>query len=286
MGKVISVINQKGGVLKTTTVLHLGSALAKMGHKVLLIDLDVSQANLTISSIGNLEEESRGVIHAFFKDCTLNQVIYPTAQENLHIVPSEKKYKGMTIPLDVALAAQAGKDTILKRLIKPIAEEYDFILIDNGPTLGVATVNSLVASDYFIIPTLADYLSLVGVQATIETIEQIREGLEHNIENLGLVLTMVDGRESIGKDSLQILNSAFEGKVFNSSIQRNSKFKELAQKQRTIFDVEKNSEKGNKNFRELALEVLSRLDMEPKQKFENKVIKNIQSQVSFEGAVQ
>jgi chromosome partitioning protein len=132
------------------------------------------------------------------------------------------------------------------------------------------------------IPTLADYLSLVGVQKTMETIEQIRENLDHNIENLGLVLTMIDGRESIGKDSQTILSKAFEGKVFNTCIQRNSKFKELAQNQSTIFEIEKNSEKGNKNYRELAEEVLSRLNMTPKTKFINQIKKTstVTSQVS------
>lgn len=281
-GKVISVINQKGGVLKTTTVLHLGSGLAKMGYKVLLIDLDVSQANLTSSTIGRLDDEGRGVLHAFFKDNTLNQVTYPTTQENLYIVPSEIKYQGRTIPLDVALASQPGNHLILKKLLKPIIAEYDFFIIDNGPTLGIATINSLIASDYFMIPTIADYLSLDGVQKTMETIEQVKENLDHNIENLGLVLTMIDGRESIGKDSQTILSQAFEGKVFNTCIQRNSKFKELAQKHHTIFDIEKNSEKGNKNYRELAEEVLSRLKMVPKTKFTNQIKKTntVSSQVS------
>ncbi len=281
--KVISIINQKGGVLKTTTVLHLGSALAKMGKKVLLIDLDVSQANLTISTIGQLEEEGRGVLHAFFKDNTLNQVTYPTSQENLFIVPSEIKYQGRTIPLDVALASQPGSDSILKRLIKPVLSEYDFIIIDNGPTLGIATLNSLIASDYFLIPTLADYLSLVGVQKTMETIEQIRENLDHDIKNLGLVLTMIDGREAIAKDSEQILNNAFEGKVFNTFIQRNAKFKELAQSQNTIFDVTKASDKGNKNYRELASEVLERLGMKTNIKpIPGKITKPKRNEISAE----
>lgn len=258
-GKVISVINQKGGVLKTTSVLHLGSALARMGKKVLLIDLDVSQANLTISTIGQLEEEARGVLHAFFKDNLLNEVTYNTNYENLFIVPSEINYKGRTIPLDVALSSQPGSDIILKKLLKPVRDKYDFIIIDNGPTLGIATINSLVASDYFLIPTLPDYLSLVGVQKTMETIDQIRENLDHDIENLGLVLTMIDGREAIAKDSEQILNTAFEGKVFNTCIQRNAKFKELAQSQNTIFDVVAKRNKGYKNYYDLALEVINRV---------------------------
>jgi chromosome partitioning protein len=262
--KVISIINQKGGVLKTTTVLHLGSALAKMGKKVLLIDLDVSQANLTISTIGQLDEEGRGVLHAFMKDCTLNQVTYETSQENLSIIPSEIKYQGKTITLDIVLASEPGADRTFKKLLKPLIEYYDFILIDNGPTLGMATINSLVASDYFLIPTLADYLSLVGVQKTMETIELIREKLDHEIENLGLVLTMIDGREAIAKDSQEILNRAFDGKVFNTCIQRNAKFKELAQSRNTIFDVTKKSDKGNKNYTDLANEVLERLGMSNK----------------------
>lgn len=277
--KVISIINQKGGVLKTTTVLHLGSALASLGKKVLLIDLDVSQANLTISTIGQLEEGSRGVLHALFKDCSLNQVTYKTSQENLFIVPSEIKYQGRTIPLDVALTGQAGSDQILKKLIRPLADSYDFILIDNGPTLGIATLNSLVASQYFLVPTLADYLSLVGVQKTMETIEQVKDALEHNIENLGLVLTMVDGRESISEDSKNELKNGFEGKVFNTCIQRNVRFKELAQNQKTIFEVTKSTDKGSKNYRDLAIEVLNRLNIKVPEKKPKMNVKKIENSV-------
>lgn len=258
-GKVISVINQKGGVLKTTSVLHIGHALARMGKKVLLIDLDISQANLTISTIGEIASGGRGVLHALFRDCSLADVTYPTAQENLFVVPSEIKYQGRTIPLDVALSSQPGSDVILKKLLKEYSANFDFVLIDNGPTLGMATINSLVASEYFIIPTLPDYLSLVGVQKTMETIEQIRENLDHDIINLGLVLTMVDGREAIAKDSLKLLNTAFEGLVFDTCIQRNAKFKELAQSQANIFDVTRKTNKGYKNYFELATEILERL---------------------------
>lgn len=280
--KVISILNQKGGVLKSTTVLHLGSALASLGKKVLLIDLDVSQASLTVSIMGHLEEGSRGVLHALFKDCTLNQVTYKTSQENLFIVPSEINYKGRTIPLDVALTGQAGSDQILKKLIKPLTDVYDFILIDNGPTLGIATINSLVASDYFMVPTLADYLSLVAVAKTMETIEQVKDALDHNIENLGLLLTMVDGRESISKDSKNELQKHFEGKVFNTCIQRNVRFKELAQSQKTIFDVTKSSDKGNKNYRDLAIEVLNRLSIEVPTKIALNNLKKINHSVGVQ----
>jgi chromosome partitioning protein len=133
------------------------------------------------------------------------------------------------------------------------------------------------------IPTLADYLSLVGVQKTMQTIEQIRENLDHEIENLGLVLTMIDGRESIAKDSEKILNDAFGGKVFKTFIQRNSKFKELAQNQTTIFDVTKNSDKGNKNYRELAEEVLERLGMKTVTKSVSKASKKTNSEISVGG---
>ena len=218
------------------------------------------------------------------KDCTLNQVTYETSQENLSIIPSEIKYQGKTITLDIVLASEPGADRTFKKLLKPLIEYYDFILIDNGPTLGMATINSLVASDYFLIPTLADYLSLVGVQKTMETIELIREKLDHEIENLGLVLTMIDGREAIAKDSQEILNRAFDGKVFNTCIQRNAKFKELAQSRNTIFDVTKKSDKGNKNYTDLANEVLERLGMSNKpQKITKVPLKTRRNELSAGG---
>jgi chromosome partitioning protein len=260
MTNIISVINQKGGVLKTTTVLHIGAALAQMGQRVLLIDLDLTQANLTIATVGEIPHGQKGIINALFGDATLSEV-KREFRRNLDIIPSEIKYQGMSIPLDVALSSTMGKESVLKKLLAPIRNEYDFILIDNGPTLGVATINSLVASNYFLIPTLADYLSLVGVQKTMQTIESVREGLDHNIINLGLVLTMVDAREKIAKDSSEILNSAFEGNVYKAAIQRNVKFKSLAQKKETIFDLKLVNDKGVENYNSLASEILEKLNI-------------------------
>jgi chromosome partitioning protein len=250
-------------VLKTTTVLHIGAALAQMGQRVLLVDLDLTQANLTISTVGEIPHGEKGIINALFGDATLNEV-RRNYRHNLDIIPSEIKYQGLSIPLDVALSSTMGKESVLKKLINPIKNEYDFILIDNGPTLGVATINSLVASNYFLIPTLADYLSLVGVQKTMQTIESVREGLDHQIENLGLVLTMVDGREKIAKDSSEILQSAFEGNVYKATIQRNVKFKSLAQKKETIYDLKLSNDKGVENYDNLASEILTKLHMTSK----------------------
>jgi chromosome partitioning protein len=258
---IISVINQKGGVLKTTSVLHIGAALAQMGQRVLLIDLDLTQANLTIATVGEVPQGDKGIINALFGDATLSEVRI-AYRENLDVIPSEIKYQGLSIPLDVALSSTMGKESVLKKLLAPIKNDYDFILIDNGPTLGIATINSLVASNYFLIPTLADYLSLVGVQKTMQTIDSVREGLDHVINNLGLVLTMVDGREKIAKDSSEILNSAFEGNVYKSTIQRNVKFKSLAQKRETIFDLKLLNDKGAENYNNLANEIIEKLNIQ------------------------
>lgn len=260
MTNIISIINQKGGVLKTTTVLHIGAALAQMGQRVLLVDLDLTQANLTIATVGEIPQGEKGIINALFGDATLKEV-KRSYRKNLDIIPSEIKYQGLSIPLDVALSSTMAKESVLKKLLAPLKSEYDFILIDNGPTLGIATINSLVASNYFLIPTLADYLSLVGVQKTMQTIESVRDGLDHQIENLGLVLTMVDGREKIAKDSSEILNSAFTGNVYKATIQRNVKFKSLAQKKETIFDLKLVNDKGVENYNSLATEILEKLNM-------------------------
>lgn len=257
---IISVINQKGGVLKTTSVLHIGAALAQMGMRVLLIDLDLTQANLTIATVGEIPNGKKGIINALFGDATLKEV-RRSYRTNLDVIPSEIKYQGLSIPLDVVLSSTIGKESVLKKLLVPLKSEYDFILIDNGPTLGIATINSLVASNFFLIPTLADYLSLVGVQKTMQTIESVKEGLDHPIDNLGLVLTMVDGREKIAKDSNDILNSAFEGNVYKSTIQRNVKFKSLAQKRETIFDLKLVNDKGAENYSSLASEILAKLNI-------------------------
>lgn len=258
-GNTISVINQKGGVNKTTVVLHLGAALARKNYKVLLVDLDLTQANLTIATVGQLETNEKGIISALFGDNTLLEV-KKDYRPNLDVIPSEIKYQGLSIPLDLALSSVMGKEVVLKKLLAAIKNEYDFIFIDNGPTLGIATINSLMASNYYLIPTSADYLSLVGVQKTLETIALVKVNLDHDIKNLGLVLTMMDGREKIAKDSSDILNSAFEGDVFKTKIQRNVKFKDLAQRKNTIYDQEPAGDKGVINYNELSVEILEKLN--------------------------
>ena len=126
---IISVINQKGGVLKTTSVLHIGAALAQMGQRVLLIDLDLTQANLTIATVGEVPPGQKGIINALFGDATLGEV-KRTYRKNLDVIPSEIKYQGLSIPLDVALSSTMGKESVLKKLLAPIKSDYDFILID------------------------------------------------------------------------------------------------------------------------------------------------------------
>lgn len=253
---IISVINHKGGVGKTTTTVNISAGLAKLGKKVLTIDLD-TQMNLTHSLIGDLEENEQNVTEAILDKVSLKSIIRPTSVKGLHIAPSGESM----IDLDLELhSAKLRRELKLKDALKQdVISEYDFILIDNPPHISFTTVNSLIASDYYIVPVSAEYLPLVGIKHLIKTIDQIKPS-NPSIYNLGYVLTMVDRRESISSDVENILRDAFQDEVFSSVVRINTKMKACPQKRQTIFEVENAKGKGHTDYMNVTKELLKRLE--------------------------
>lgn len=253
---VISVINHKGGVGKTTTTVNLAAGLAKLGKKVLTIDLD-TQMNLTHSLIGDLQENEPNITEAILGEkVSLKAVIRPTQVENLHIAPSGESM----IDLDLRLQSALGRELKLKNMLKANQiEDYDFVLIDNQPHIGLTTVNSLIASDYYLVPVSAEYLPLVGIKHLIKTIDQVK-ALNPTIKNLGYLLTMVDRREGISGDVEQILRETFPEEVFKSVIRINTKLKACPQKKQTIFEAEPAKGKGHTDYLNATRELLKRLE--------------------------
>ncbi|WP_075882600.1 ParA family protein [Candidatus Protochlamydia sp. W-9] len=212
---IISVINHKGGVGKTTTTVNISAGLAKLGKKVLTIDLD-TQMNLTHSLIGDLDEKEINITEAILNDkISLKDIIKPTLVDNLQIAPSGESM----IDLDLKLhSCPIRREYKLKDALKnDLISEYDFILIDNPPYISFTTVNSLIASNYYLVPVSAEYLPLVGIRHLIKTIELIKPS-NPSISNLGYLLTMVNRRESISSGVENILRGTFPEDMFENVI--------------------------------------------------------------------
>lgn len=253
---IISVINHKGGVGKTTSTVNIAAGLAFLGKKVLTIDLD-TQMNLTHSLIGDLEENDQNITEAILDEkVSLKAIIRPTAVNNLNIAPSGESM----INLDLQLHSAFGRESKLKTILKKDRiKEYDFVIIDNQPHIGLTTVNSLIASDFYLVPVSAEYLPLVGIKHLIKTIDQIKP-LNSSIRNLGYVLTMVDRREGISSDVEKILRDSFKDEVFKNVIRINTKLKACPQKKQTIFQAEQAKGKGHSDYMNVTKELLERLE--------------------------
>jgi chromosome partitioning protein len=254
---IISIINHKGGVGKTTTTVNLAAGLAKLGKRVLAIDLD-TQMNLTHSFINDLEPEDHNITEAILnQNVSLKAIVRPTQINNLHIAPSGESM----VDLDLNLhALPIRREFRLKDSLqqKDIAD-YDFILIDNPPHISFTTINSLIASDYYLVPVSAEYLPLVGIKNLIKTIEAIKPS-NTSLKNIGYLLTMVDRREGISSDVEKILRESFLDDVFQNVVRINTKMKACPQKKQTIFQAETAKGKGYSDYLGVTQELLKRLE--------------------------
>lgn len=211
MNKVISISNHKGGVGKTTSAINIGAGLSKMGFKVLLIDLD-PQANLS-QSLGLIDPE-RTIYGSLRGEYELTPV---EVIKNLRVVPSTLDLSGA----EVELSGEAGREYILKELIDPIRDSYDYILIDSPPSLGLLTINAFTASDWVFIPLQAEYLALQGLAKLIEVIEKIKKRLNRGLEVGGVFITQYDSRKVLNRDVVTTIEEHFKGKVFKTRIREN-----------------------------------------------------------------
>jgi chromosome partitioning protein len=256
---VISVLNHKGGVGKTTTTMNLGAALAIKGKKVLLIDLDV-QANLTHSLIGDIGENERSLCEAMIEEQPFDEIIKTTTTHNLQIVPAGESL----IELDVNLASMMGREQILKNCLSSTKgiETFDVVLIDNPPYISLATINSLVASDYYLVPVSCEYLPMVGLKWLQKTVQRVKK-LNPRLKPLGVAITMYDKRESITQNVEDLIREELADQVFDTRIRVNTKHKATGAHRQTIFQYENDPKgKGTEDYSSLGAEVLARLDRE------------------------
>ena len=252
MGKIIAFANQKGGVGKTTTTVNLGASLAALGEKVLIIDAD-PQANAS-SGLGVDVREIEYTIY----DCLINQVdvretIVPTVVERLSLISSKINLVGA----ELELPNLENRERVLQRAIAPVINDYDYILVDCSPSLGLLTVNVLTAADSVIIPVQAEYYALEGISKLLNTIKIIKSKLNTELSIEGFLLTMYDSRLKLANQVYEELKRHFDKMVFNTVIQRNIRLSEAPGHGIPVLLYDAES-KGSTNYVDLAKELISK----------------------------
>ncbi len=251
MGRVISVSNQKGGVGKTTTTVNVAAFLAEKGKRVLIIDID-PQGNAGFGIGINAEEMETTLYEVLIDEIPIEDAIFKTEIEGLSIIPSNIHLSGA----QVDLLDTEGKEFILKKKLATIKNHYDYIFIDCPPSLGILTLNSLVAADSVLIPLQCEYYALEGINQLLRIIVMVQENLNKALKIEGVVLTMYDPRTNLSQQVVSDVREYFQSKVFNSIIPRNVKLSEAPSFGKPIGLYDKTCP-GSVSYEKLAEEVIN-----------------------------
>ncbi len=250
MGRVISIFNQKGGVGKTTTNVNLSASLAKMNKKILVIDND-PQGNTT-SGFGmkNIDVEYN-LYDALIDNVDPHLCLIKEAYENLDLIPSDVNLAGA----EIKMVEYEHRERRLKWIVDALKDEYDYIFMDCPPSLGLLTINSLVAADSVLIPIQCEYYALEGVSQLMNTYQLVKRGLNPKLQVEGVLLSMFDGRTNLSIQVVDEVKKYFKGKVYTTLIPKNVRLAEAPSHGVPVIDYDKNS-KGAIAYMELAEEIL------------------------------
>jgi chromosome partitioning protein len=253
----IAVINQKGGVGKTTTTVNLGAALAYKGHRVLLLDMD-PQANLTVHVDKRPDLEGNTLTNLLIEDAKLESLVQTTGLPNLFVVPSDTSLAGV----EQVLANRIGRETILREALDAFAAktDYDFVLLDCPPSLGVLSANALVAADWVVIPMQAEYLSLQGMAKLLEVIQLVQKRLNPALKIACVLPCMVDARTNLSTEVLREIDAHFGSILTKTRIRNNVKLAEAPSFGRTIFEHAPDSN-GARDYEAFGNEFLAMIGM-------------------------
>ncbi len=250
MGKIISISNQKGGVGKTTTAVNLAAFLAEKGRQVLVVDID-PQANAGFGLGVNVEEMETTVYEVLLGQIPVKDAIFKTTIDNLYLVPSNMHLAGA----QVELMDMEDKEYLLKKALEAIRNSFDFILIDCPPSLGILTLNSLVASDSVIIPLQCEYYALEGLSQLLKIISMVQDTLNPRLEIEGVLLTMYDPRTNLSQQVVADVKQFFKDKVFSAIIPRNVRLSEAPSFGKPINLYDRTSS-GSMSYEQLAHELI------------------------------
>lgn len=251
MSKIIAITNQKGGVGKTTTSVNLGAGLAALGKRVLLVDID-PQGNTT-SGVGiNKADVANCIYDVLINEVPPKEAILETRSENLHLIPATIQLAGA----EIELVSTISRELRLKKALSQVKPDYDYILIDCPPSLGILTINSLTASDSVIIPIQCEYYALEGLSQLLNTVRLVQKNLNPLLRIEGVLLTMLDARTNLGIQVIEEVKKYFQEKVYSTIIPRNVRLSEAPSHGQTIITYDPRS-KGAEVYLELAKEVVS-----------------------------
>ena len=252
MGRIIAIANQKGGVGKTTTAINLSACLAEAGQRVLAVDFD-PQGNATSGLGFEKGYMNKTVYELLMGECEINECVIKEVQKNLDILPSDVDLSGA----EIELLDESNKESKLRKELKKVEKDYDFIIVDCPPSLNLLTINALTAADTVLVPIQCEYYALEGLSQIIQTVDLVKKKLNPKLELEGVVFTMYDARTNLSLEVVENVKNYSKGTIYKTIIPRNVRLAEAPSHGMPI-NLYDNRSAGAESYRMLAAEVISR----------------------------